>query len=325
MKNIFSLAMLSLISSSVFAMDINQMMMGHCQNVTVPLSRAGYYLKNTPSFHLGSIEFIAAQKKSNMLKLEGLDLQSGAIHHSLFERPNAVSSIERAADESVWMLSGFNLYQVTPDLGQMIDTVNIPSMDNSARTRGMGYDKINEQLIIAKSHEGILIFDLSTKVFVKTIPVTSFSPRPELSMVVDVAVDGPHAYILMTSLAEGGFNGVVTMNLSTGVVMSANEYDPRRAGVIDVVGRIYTADKKVVINNGGWIHVLDYEILVKNKMIRPKWLAIKKKVDGRDLYMTISGDFVFHDGKIKGCTSYPQTNPSTNQIEYVNDLVETVF
>lgn len=312
-----------LMSFSVFGMDLDQMMLGHCQNSTLPARRAGYFIKNEPSFHFDGREIIAAQRKSNILKLESLDLQTGTVGQKILERPNNVTAIERSQDGSVWILSGMNLYQLSSDLTVLIDTFVIPSLDNKAITRGLGYHTLRDQLLIAKSHEGILIFDVPSKTFVNRIDVSDFSPRPELSMVVDVVAEADKAFVLMTSYAEGGFNGVVTIDLNSNAALSANEYDPRRAGVIDVVGRIYSHQKKIYINNGGWIHQFDHEVLMNNKMVRPKWISIRKKVDGRDLFMMINGDFVFDQGMIKGCASYPQLNPSTNRMEYVNDLVSS--
>lgn len=124
------------------------------------------------------------------------------------------------------------------------------------------------------------------------------------SEVIAAAFDGANVEAIMTSTNEGGFNGIATVDFSSGRFIRKSGYDYVKAGVIDptAIGRWYQGN--LILNNGGWIHLISAGQLAQGKTFRPVWKA-QTVGQGQDLrYMMLKGEFYFSGSNLIGCGYY---------------------
>ena len=77
-----------------------------------------------------------------------------------------------------------------------------------------------------------------------------------------------------------------------------------RAGVVDPDAKARWFNNSLVLNNGGWIHVITSEQLAKGKPVKPRWVAhlINRGMDQH--YMMLRGEFFFEGNTLLGCGLY---------------------
>jgi hypothetical protein len=84
-------------------------------------------------------------------------------------------------------------------------------------------------------------------------------------------------------------------------------------GVLDVDVKARMNGDSLILNNGGWIHVITRAQIESEKDIRPRWAALVIPQDGpvNAHYMMLKGEFVIHDGQVMGCGAYTSQENGT--------------
>jgi hypothetical protein len=121
------------------------------------------------------------------------------------------------------------------------------------------------------------------------------------SFSTSVAAKGDRLYISMTGATQNGFHGIIEARAFDGEVLAFNEFHRQRAGIIDDRASLELIDNRLVLNNGGWIHVVNQSDLRSRRQLIPRWVAVP--VGGRDYrhYMMWSGRYMMEGNTLKGC------------------------
>lgn len=202
-------------------------------------------------------------------------------------------------ENSVWALGPFDLMEMDMD-GRVVHTYNFGSNNLSWRGRAMAINR--DMLVISRGAAGLMGFDLKDRAF-KWQNTMSGNDEGYPS---GLASDGNVIYGAVATSRENGFTGIITIDPLTGNILNRTPYDVRRWGVIDTdaVARIYKGN--LILNNGGWIHLIRPEQLQSEKAIRPRWVAhvVPQNGDVNLHYMSLNGDFFFEDDHLVGCGNY---------------------
>lgn len=209
----------------------------------------------------------------------------------------AIKSLVTIAD-GIWGLSSHELLQFDTN-GNFISSFSLnthPAQANQAR----GMSAHAGMIFLARGRGGVAAFDSVTQKMKWETRLNEIKN----SMAINVVAAGDKLYVIMTGTAEGGFNGVATLETQTGKVLQATPYDYRRAGVIYPETPAHMWQGKLVLNNGGWIHVLTEKDLQSAKPVRPRWVAHVVGEGQRQHYMMLKGDFFFENDTLVGCGVY---------------------
>lgn len=203
-------------------------------------------------------------------------------------------------EQTLWVLSGFDLLEYSLS-GEQLSRHRMPNDANQAwvgRAMALAQDKI----VIARGLAGLAAFDLNSRSFVWHTPMTEVDG----GMPVAVAFDGRHLQVVMTNTRELGFSGVATVELGAGDVVRTTAYDQRRAGVVEPWARVRWAGNQLVLNNGGWVHVISAKQLAEGRPMKPRWVAQVVERDGEvnPHYMMLSGEFYLQGKTLVGCGNY---------------------
>lgn len=324
-KNILKISLgLSLyFSYTAYGFEGRDLVSQSCSRLIEYSSKPGWYRKNKPSFAQNADYVISVAKEAGQTRLDKVERVTSLQTSYLLAFNETPTSLAVSENSDAWILSAGMLTQVDFSSGSIIRSVRLPNERLSEKARGIDYNPATSQLLLAASGYGVFVLDSQNLNLIKQYEMKDLSPRPELTMAVGVRVSGDLAYILMSSRAEGGFNGVVTLKLSTGSILGQSEYNYRRAGVVDPYGKIYVENNEVIINNGGWIHTFTTKALLGSSVVIPKWHAVKKEVDGKMTYMMIEGDFLFDQENLYGCAVFPRTAPGQSLPRLVSELIST--
>ena len=176
---------------------------------------------------------------------------------------------------------------------------------NNQNSAGMTFAQAGNKLLIAQGMGGMTAFDLSSH----SVKWHSNFSEVDGAMAVSVATDGKFGYAVMSTAREGGFTGIARFNLETGAVINKAAYN-KDWGVIDITPRASWYNNSLVLNNGGWIHVLTEKQLESNKPVKPRWVAHVIEANGpvNQHYMMMTGGFFFEGNNLTGCGIYTDTD-----------------
>lgn len=209
---------------------------------------------------------------------------------TIFSSPTRIRSVV-VNGEDIWLLSSATILHIKND-GTMIDSFE---MDQS-----ISMTKAENLLLVVRGGGTLTAFDMATK---KEI-WTNFMNEIQGGDAVSVAFDGKNAQVVFTGNRENGFNGVATVELTGGNVIKQIPYDKTRAGVIDPDAKVRWYNNSLVLNNGGWIHVITAEQLAKGKPVKPRWVASALGQGTDRHYMMLRGEFFFEGNTLVGCGLY---------------------
>lgn len=215
---------------------------------------------------------------------------------AIFSKPTRIKSVV-VNGEDLWLLSSSTILHMKKD-GTMISSHELDQ--NISMTRA------GNTLLIVRGGGTLTAFDMTEK---KEL-WTNFMSEVPGGDAVAAAFDGKNAQVVITSNREGGFNGIATVDVKTGNALKLIPYDVNRSGVVDPDAKVRWFNNSLVLNNGGWIHVITSEQLAKGKPVRPRWVAHALN-EGRDKhYMMLKGEFFFEGNTLVGCGLYNERQDS---------------
>lgn len=249
-----------------------------------------------PSFSLANPPVFAGQfvaRKSSLHHHHVIETLDGV---EIFKHSQRITSLVQQGD-TLWALAGFELLELTTR-GELLGRHQFEAQPNPA-WRGKTMVLADDLLIIARGLAGMLAFNTVTR----QIQWTTLMSDLAAGMPVSVAFDGAQIWAVMATAHEGGFAGFALLDAANGRVLKATPYDQRRAGVIDTDPSARWFNDSLVLNNGGWIHVVTRQQLESAKPVRPRWVAQPIPQDGevQPHYMTLVGGFFFEQNNLIGC------------------------
>jgi hypothetical protein len=221
-------------------------------------------------------------------------------------------------DDSIWILNPFDILEINFK-GEIKSTFSLVE-NRVPSVQALSFTINGDNIIIAQGLGGVTAFDTISH-SIKWHTTMSEVPG---GMPVTVATDGKVGYAVMATSAQGGFAGVATFNLTNGSVTKISAYN-RNYGVIDTQAKASWYNNNLIINNGGWIHVLTKEQLHKGRPVRPRWVAHVIKANGpvQQHYMVSVGEFFIEENSVVGCGLY--TTQENGQYTQKSALFKTVL
>lgn len=247
-----------------------------------------YSIANPPVF---AGTFVA--RKSSLHGQFAIETLDGV---EIFKHPTRITSLIQQGD-TLWALAGFELLEVS-STGQLLARHTFETQQNPA-WRGKTMVLADDLLIIARGLAGMTAFNTVTH----KIEWNTLMSEVDGGMPVSVQFDGTQAWAVMATTRQNGFTGFAAMDLTTGRVTKTTPYDQRRAGVIETEPNARWYNDALVLNNGGWIHMVTRKQLESGKAIRPRWVAQPVPQDGevQPHYMMLVGEFFFEQNNLIGC------------------------
>ncbi len=206
--------------------------------------------------------------------------------------------------EDLWILSDGELFQYS-SRGRLLNRYRYPHWERYEKP--LGLEVYEDSLIVAHGKLGLVQFDLKSQEFSFLSPVNTWQEDDRRSMAVAVTVFEGKAYVALTGLQQGSFNGVVSYDLGTGEILNSARYRNGREGVIDPRAKIYAHAGDIFLNNGGWIHRHEIKDLLRRRNAKPYWMSIPYQSGNLNRFLMIRGDFVFDEGAILGCAINERT------------------
>ena len=201
---------------------------------------------------------------------------------------------------SIWALTSTQLVEFNA-AGDTVNEYLIEWTGNPA-WRALSMVKAGNKMIISRGVGGLVAFDLEKR----ELAWTNWMPGDDEGYPSGLAVDGDKVYAAVSSSQERGFTGIITVNPADGVITRRSKYDVARWGVIDTDAKAQMHGDSLILNNGGWVHVIKREQIESDKAIRPRWAALVVPQDGtvNAHYMMIKGEFVIHGDQVMACGLY---------------------
>lgn len=213
--------------------------------------------------------------------------------------PSAVKGIFQDG-LSIWVLTKSQLLEMN-SAGDTLNEYLIEWTGNPAWT-ALSMVKAGNMIVISRGAGGLMGFDLTKR----DIAWTNWMPGDDEGYPSGLAFDGEKVYAAVATSMENGFTGIITINPADGVITKRSKYDVARWGVIDTDAKAYMNGDSLILNNGGWIHVITKKQIESDKAIRPRWAALVIPQDGpvNAHYMQLLGNFTLMDGMVMGCGAY---------------------
>jgi hypothetical protein len=201
---------------------------------------------------------------------------------------------------SIWALTGTELVELN-GAGDVLNSYKIEETGNPS-WKSLSMVKANRMLIISRGAAGLLGFDLDKRV----IAWNNWMPGDNEGYPSGLAFDGVNVFGAVATSQERGFTGIITVNPENGIISKRTPYDVARWGVIDTDAKALMSGDSLILNNGGWIHVITKKQIESDKAIRPRWASyvIPQNGEVNAHYMIIKGEFVIHGDQVMGCGVY---------------------
>ena len=201
---------------------------------------------------------------------------------------------------SIWALTKSQLVEFNA-AGDVVNEYLIEWTGNPMWT-ALSMVKVGNKIVISRGAGGLIGFDLEKR----EIAWTNWMPGDDEGYPSGLAVDGDKVYAATATSVERGFTGIITINPENGTITRRSKYDVARWGVIDTDAKAVMHGDSLILNNGGWIHVIKRSQIESDKAIRPRWAAHVIPQDGpvNAHYMMIKGQFVIHGDQVMGCGVY---------------------
>lgn len=285
----------------VYILLISSAFAGHletvCKSAKQPFpGRTNSWYSNPPRFSQNYLTRRSIDQDGTRFVLESFN------GDEVFESQDALKGVIEFAG-ALWLLTDYELLHLSLE-GELLNRYAFVFNPNPDTKKAMAFSLAEELILIARGSAGLTAFNPRTgKVQWHSEMTEVAGSRP-----VSVAFDGDNAQVIMTGTREGGFNGIATVELESGKVIGQTAYNIRRAGVISPDASAGWYKDSLVLNNGGWIHIISKKQLEEQKPIRPRWLAVEVGDDMHLHYMMLTGDFFFKDENLYGCGVYNERN-----------------
>jgi hypothetical protein len=208
---------------------------------------------------------------------------------------------------SIWALTGTELVELN-GAGEVLNSYKIEETGNPSWS-SLSMVKANRMLIISRGAAGLLGFDLDKRV----IAWNNWMSGDNEGYPSGLAFDGVNVFAAVATSQERGFTGIITVNPENGIISKRSPYDVVRWGVIDTDAKAMMSGDSLILNNGGWIHVITKKQIESDKAIRPRWASyvIPQNGEVNSHYMMIKGEFVIHGDQVMGCGIYTDRQDGT--------------
>ncbi len=264
-----------------------------CQGVlSEDPDRPNYIVLNPPTFSGGLLARRVGDQNGWDFVLETIEGKLlGTFHKPIYQ-------IIRT-ENSIWALGPFDLMEMNA-YGHILHTYSFETSNVAWKARAMAINR--DMLVISQGAGGLAGFSLKERVF----KWHNYMPGNDEGYPSGLASDGNVVYGAVATSQENGFTGIITIDPLTGNILKRSPYNVRTAGVIDTDAVAKTYQGNLILNNGGWIHLITPKQLQSEKAFRPRWVAHVVPANGEvnQHYMTLNGDFFFEDGMLVGCGSY---------------------
>ena len=289
----FAFVFAALLTSTAFASHIETV----CKSSKQPVpGRSGYTYTNPPTFRGELLTRRLVDERGLNYVIERFNGEE------LFHTPARLSGVIEF-DGSIWALAEYEILELDAD-GVVRERHPIVFNPTDDEPRAYDFAVMNGLFVVARGTGGLTAFNPSTR----KIQWHTEMPEVDGSKPVAVAFDGEFAQVVMTGTREGGFNGIVKVELNDGKVLTQTAYDNRRAGVISPDAKAKWFNNSLVLNNGGWIHVITAKQLAAGKPMKPRWVAVEVGDDMHLHYMMLEGEFYFEGNNLYGCGAYNERN-----------------
>lgn len=208
---------------------------------------------------------------------------------------------------SIWLLTPNDLVEMN-SAGEVLHRYSIDDANVQGRFAST-MARAGNLLVITQGYAGFTGFDMEARKFVWR----NVLGGADDGYASAVTFDGANLLIAAATSMPNGFTGIITADLSTGAVIKRTRYDVARWGVIGTDVKARMVGEKLLLNNGGWLHLITPAQLAADRSIRPRWVAhtIPRNGDVGPHYMMLSGDFLLHDGQVMGCGVYTDSENGT--------------
>lgn len=209
-------------------------------------------------------------------------------------------------DGKIWALNDYSieLYEMDGNKVGEFNLLDSPSDGQYHNYKARDFALLNGMLYVAHSTYGLVQFDMDSKKVVKVFSTENFQGnKPTRSMVVAVGSEANGLYTAITRATPNAFQGIAYFDGSSSSFTKHNAYNERRMGVVGLYPTIHSNETKVILNNGGWVHVIEKSRLKGNKKVTPKWIAMKESDDEGFSYSTMVGDITVVRNMIYGCST----------------------
>ncbi len=248
---------LFLVTTNLFASHIETV----CKSSKQPFpGRTNTWISNAPSFSKDFISRRIVDEQGTRYAVESF------LGDEIFQTSDRIRDLAKTQD-SLWLLRDYHLTQIDCS-GVVLATYPIVFNPNPQTAKAISMKLVGDTLFISRGSAGLTALNTVTG---KIIWHSELS-EVEGSKPVSATFDGADLQVLMTGTREGGFNGVATVSVD-GKVIGQTAYNQRRAGVISPDAIAHWQGDKLVINNGGWIHVITKSQSDLNGLLS-KWAMI---------------------------------------------------
>lgn len=271
-----------------------------CENVRVKM---GNMIRTKPLkvFNYNDMSYVLTRSNDGMRELFVVEDNK---MKSLFTVAQDVRDILRYED-NLWVMKDYSIekWSLNGEILNRYQTLE-PTWPQSARNyRAKDFAAADGVLYIANGLHGLVLMSMSDGSILSKHNLRSFQPKEgRYSMVVAVTVDNDDVFLGVTRGTPGAFNGIAQYSIKSNKILNAAMYDERRVGVVGINPMITSNKDSVLLNNGGWAHIIKKSDLTKKK-IRPKWLAHKMNNENSWAYATMIGDITMTETDFYGCAS----------------------
>lgn len=199
-------------------------------------------------------------------------------------------------EDTIWVLAPFDLIEMNHD-GEIRETYNFePTMNQNWGALSMV--KVGDMMVISRGPAGMLGYDLINKKVAWMNVLGEGQPS-------GLVTDGKVVYAAAATSREFGFTGIISFNPQNGTIIKSAAYQ-KSAGVMDTDVKAEMYNGNIVLNNGGWIHMITIAQVNSGKDIKPRWVAHRVPRDGdvNEHYMMTNGGFFFEGNEIISCGNY---------------------
>lgn len=261
-----------------------------CKSALQPYpGRTGYSVSNPPVF---SPNYVARGLFTDSGRVNIVEDLSG---QEIYQADQKIRGLVEAFD-SLWLLVDYEMINISKE-GELIGRYPFVFNPNPQTAKGVSLVRVEDLLLIARGSAGLSAFNMRTG---KLQWHKDFNEVDD-GKPVAVTFDGEHAQVVFTSTRENGFSGIVTLNLESQDILFKTPYNQRRAGVIAPDVKAHWFNDSLILNNGGWIHLITRNQIETQKPFRPKWVAVEVGGDRHLHYMMLTGDFFIKDQTLVGC------------------------
>ena len=217
---------------------------------------------------------------------------------AIFESSYTLNAIKEVTD-GLWLATLYDLMKIDFK-GVVVQKLEYNS-SGSYSSQILDVVSLDQMIIVNRGRAGLFAYDSQS---LKLVWQNNLSDVLN-GQLVAMTHDGYTLYLAFNNSAESGFTGVAQYDARTGHFIKATPYDQTRGIVgLDVKARFHNG--KLYLNNEGWIHVLTKDQLLKDKKLRPRWIAnvVAQNGEINQHYMMSIGDFLFEGNELVSCGKY---------------------